>query len=193
MQPEPLAVMTIVAGLFDRLGIPYVIGGSMASALYGVGRSTLDVDFVADVRDEHVVDVAEALRPDFYLDEQMIRDAIMRRGSFNLIHLPTLFKVDVFIPGARPFDRLQLERRIGIDLAAETGQVTYFLSAEDVVLAKLDWFNLGGRVSDRQWQDILGVLAAQKDTLDIGYLRDNATALDIDYLLEKALLESGFK
>jgi hypothetical protein len=55
MQPEPIAVMAIVATLFDRLGIPYVIGGSMASALYGVGRSTLDVDFIADARDEHVV------------------------------------------------------------------------------------------------------------------------------------------
>jgi hypothetical protein len=123
----------------------------------------------------------------------MIHEAILHRGRFNLIHLPTLFKVDVFIPGARPFDRLQLERRVGIELSEAIGQKTYFLSAEDVVLAKLDWFNLGGQVSDRQWQDILGVLSAQKATLDLSYLRANALALDINDLLEKALLKSGFK
>jgi hypothetical protein len=120
----------------------------------------------------------------------MIHNAIARHGSFNLIHLATLFKVDVFIPGPRPFDRLQLERRIETTLSDEPGPATYFLSAEDVVLAKLDWFNLGGRVSDRQWRDVLGVLAAQRGTLDIAYLRDTAAALDVHELLEKAVLES---
>ena len=190
MQPEPVTVMLAIAETFETLAINYVIGGSMASAFYGVGRSTLDVDFVADVRPEHILPMISTLRPDFYLDESMMRSAIERRGSFNLIHLSTLFKVDVFIPGTRAFDKLQLTRRIRASISADPDGQAYFLSPEDVVLAKLDWYQLGGRMSDRQWQDLLGVLIAQRGELDMTYMRENAVAMGLSDLLEKAFSES---
>jgi hypothetical protein len=192
MLSEPVEVMLAVADTFEGMKITYVIGGSMASAFYGVSRSTLDVDFVADVRPEHITVLAEALRPDFYLDEGMIRAAIEQRGSFNLIHLPTMFKVDVFIPGERNFDKLQLGRRIPASLTPEPVRQAYLLTPEDVVLAKLDWYRLGGEVSDRQWGDILGVLAVQAGRLDVAYMQDQAQELGIQTLLEKALLESNY-
>jgi hypothetical protein len=192
MQSSLIEVMTAVADTFDRFEIVYVIGGSMASAYYGVGRSTLDVDFVADVRPEHILALADSLSHDFYLDEQAIQTAIERRSSFNLIHLATMFKVDVFIPGVRDFDRLQLNRRITAAIGPEGEQQVYLLTAEDVVLAKLDWYRLGGELSDRQWRDILGVLLSQKSRLDVDYLRVNADGLGVSDLLERAFRESDF-
>jgi hypothetical protein len=192
MQSGPVAVMLVVADLFERMGINYAIGGSMASAFYGVGRSTMDVDFLADVRMEHIEPLSEALRPDFYLDKGAIRDAIERHGSFNLIHLATMFKVDVFIRGTRGFDRLQLGRHVRAAVTSDPTRQVYLFSPEDVILTKLDWYQPGGRQSDRQWQDVLGVLVAQSGQLDLDYMRQNADGLGVRNLLERAFSESGY-
>lgn len=191
MSITPIDTMTTVADTLNDLGIEYVIGGSMASAYYGVSRSTLDVDFVADIKPEHVPALVKTLGRDFYLDEQMIRGAIEHKSSFNLIHLPTMFKVDVFIPGTRPFDHLQLQRRVSSAIGLDGDRRIYLSTPEDIVLAKLDWFNRGGRLSERQWHDILGVLLTQKGQLDILYLRENAANLGVEDILRKAFQESG--
>ncbi|HMT21637.1 MAG TPA: hypothetical protein PKE20_10400 [Promineifilum sp.] len=182
--------MTAVSDALNDLGIEYVIGGSMASAYYGISRSTLNGDFVADVKPEHVPALVKILGRDFYHDEQMIRGAIEHKSSFNLIHLPTMFKVDVFIPGTRPFDHLQLQRRVSSAIGPDGNLRIYLSTPEDIVLAKLDWFDRGGRLSERQWHDILGVLLSQKGRLDIPYLRENAAKLGVEDILQKAFLES---
>jgi hypothetical protein len=119
----------------------------------------------------------------------MIQQAIQRRGSFNLIHLNTMFKVDIFIPKGRPFDRQQFERRIAEKVGADRDRQIWVLSAEDVVLAKLEWFRLGGEVSERQWRDILGVMKTQQSALDIAYLKQWAQTLGVADLMERALEE----
>jgi hypothetical protein len=192
MQSSLIEVMTAVADIFDRFEIIYFIGGSMASAYYGVGRSTFDVDFVADIGPEHISPLTDALSHDFYLDEQAIRSAIERRSSFNLIHLATMFKVDVFIPRVRDFDRLQLKRRVAAAIGPEGEQQVYLSTAEDIVLAKLDWYRLGGALSDQQWRDVLGVLLSQKGWLDVAYLRVSASDLGVGDLLERAFVESDY-
>lgn len=187
MTPQPILVMLSVTNILEGLNVPYVVVGSLASALHGVGRATIDVDLLAALEDEHVGPLLAALGPDYYADEPAIRAAVERRGSFNLIHLPTLFKVDVFVATSRPFDERQLQRRLQRSVSDEAQGDVYMLSAEDIVLAKLDWYRLGGGVSDRQWQDILGVLAAQRGRLDDAYLRTGAAELDVADLLERAL------
>jgi hypothetical protein len=119
----------------------------------------------------------------------MIQEAIRRRGSFNLIHLETMFKVDIFIPKARPFDQQQLKRRKAEQIRPDSDEHIWVLTAEDVVLAKLDWFRLGGEVSERQWRDILGVLKTQQASIDVDYLRQWAQSLGITDLIERALKE----
>jgi hypothetical protein len=191
MLAEPLAVTLQVINTLNSLHVPYWIGGSLASALHGVARSTLDSDLVADLRQEQAADFAQALAPDFYVDVEMILDAIRRQSSFNIIHRGTFFKVDVFILKARPFEQTQLSRRVEQVISVEPERKAYVSTAEDTILAKLEWYRLGGEVSERQWRDVLGVMAVQGDRLDLVYLRRWATDLEVGALLERALGESG--
>ena len=119
-----------------------------------------------------------------------MRDAIMHHGSFNLIHYETAFKADIFIRKPRAFDKMQLERRQRLVIAVDPEQSVYVASPEDTILVKLEWYRLGGEVSDRQWRDILGVLKTRTGELDLDYLKKWAVELKVNDLLERALKET---
>jgi predicted HD superfamily hydrolase involved in NAD metabolism len=111
MLPEQIAVTMLVSDALETLGVQYVIGGSFASALPGVMRATMDADLVADLREEDIAPLVQLLGEGFYADAEMMREATDQHGSFNLIHLDTMFKVDVFVARPRDFDRTQLAGR----------------------------------------------------------------------------------
>jgi len=190
MLPEQIAVTMLVADALEALGVPYAIGGSFASALHGVMRATMDADLVADLRREDVAPFVQALGELFYANAEMMREAIGQHRSFNLIHLDSMFKVDVFVARPRDFDRAQLARRQLHLLSEDPERRAYVASAEDTVLAKLEWHRMGGEVSDRQWRDALGVLKVQGLRLDLAYMRHMAAGLGVKDLLERALEES---
>ena len=187
---EALQACLEVARVFERLGVPYALGGSLASSLHGVPRSTNDADLAAELREEHVGPFVRALEGDFYVDEERVRDGVRRSASFNVIELATMFKVDVFVLGAGPLDRAEIGRRQRITLP-ETGEEVDVASAEDTVLQKLHWYRLGRGISDRQWQDVLGVLQVQAGRLEMEYLERGADLLGVRDLLAAALREAG--
>ena len=187
MQNEPIEVTLKVTDVFEKLGVPYLIAGSLASTLYGMVRTTQDSDVVAEMRLEHLQVFVSALQDEFYIDEEMIADAIQRNSSFNIIHRETMFKVDVFLPSPRPFLQAQLERAERQTFSFEAEISAKFASPEDTVLSKLEWYRMGGEVSDRQWRDILGVLKTRAGELDLEYLRKWAAELHVSDLLERAL------
>jgi hypothetical protein len=190
MANEPVQATMLVIHALDQLNVPYVIGGSLASAVHGVMRATMDTDIVADLHLEQAQPLANALSGTFYADVEMMRDAIEHHSSFNLIHLETMFKVDVFIPKEREFDRLQIRRGISQVIATDPEEEALVATAEDTILAKLEWYRMGGEVSERQWRDILGILKIQAETLDLSYLRKWANNLGVADLLERALQQS---
>lgn len=161
--PEPLLVVACVARAFDALQVRYVIGGSIASSMYGIPRSTQDADVVAELRLEHVDALPGLLGNAFYADVDMIRDAVRRLSSFDVIHLATMFKVDIFVAKLDAWSREELQRgrveRVG---EGSDAVAIRFASPEDTILHKLVWYRLGGEVSERQWRDLLGVLTVSK-------------------------------
>lgn len=191
MTAEPVAVLLLVVEALEALGIPYFLAGSMASAVHGVYRATADADIVADMRADDVGPLVELLGPNFYIDADAIREAIAARRSFNAIHFETMFKVDIYILKGRPFDHAQLARRAAEVVDSAHERTAYVASAEDTVLAKLEWYRLGGGVSDRQWSDIVGVLRVQGQALDRAYLRAWATELGLMDMLQRALAEAN--
>jgi len=192
LSDDLLAAMTPVIEQFERLGVRYYVGGSAVSSNYGVARSTLDVDLVADLSQEHVTVLVEGLKADYYVDARMISDAIARKSCFNVIHMPTSFKVDIFAVKNRQYDRVALQRIRKDSLDKEHPSREFFqASPEDIVLSKLEWYRLGDEVSEPQWADVLGVLQVQQDALDRPYLEEWAAELGVADLLERAWKEAG--
>jgi hypothetical protein len=189
--PSPLDVLLFVSQTFERLGIDYVVVGSFASSARGQARATADVDLIADLSAELVPALASALAPDFYLEESAMRRAIAGHRSFNLIHLDSMFKVDVFIPPPTGFRRAQLLHRQREIVAPDPERSVYLATAEDTILAKLQWYEQGGRASERQWSDVLGVIKVQAGRLDLAYLRAIAKDLGLGELLDLAFEQSG--
>lgn len=189
MLPEPIQAAALVTMTLDQLNIPYFLGGSFASIVHGHVRTTQDADIIADIRQINVSKLIESLKDDFYLDEIAIKKAVQKRGSFNIIHRQSIFKIDIFIPKNRPFEKSQFARATRHSLD-ETSKINAVIaSAEDILLAKLEWFRLGGEVSEQQWRDALGILKVQGEMLDHKYLRHWASKLGISDLMEKLLQE----
>ena len=183
--PEQQAVIRHVVSVFQKLGITYAVGGGLASSIHGANRSTEDADIAAEPFPGREAEFAANFGADYYVDVPMIQQANHDRSSFNMIHFGTGFKIDVFIRKNRPFDLSMLSRRIATIPDQLTGQRIDIVSPEDSVLQKLEWFRLGGEVSDKQWSDILGVLRVQAGRLDEAYLNHWAKELGVLDLLEE--------
>lgn len=191
MSSDPLDALLETVHILEDLGLLYAVGGSVASSVFGEPRATADADILVDLTPSQLPALVAKLEPLFYVSEEAARDAVRRRSSFNAIHLDSTYKIDVFVAGADPLDRAQLARRIRINLSRDPGSGAYVTAPENLVLRKLDWYRRAAGVSDRQWRDVLGVLKVQAMTIDVSYLRTEASQVGLSELLERALLESG--
>jgi hypothetical protein len=189
--PDILEVTSKVVEALEKLKIGYYIGGSLASSAFGVARSTLDIDVVAEMNPDQAAALESLLKKEFYVDADAITRAIEQKSSFNLIHLETMFKIDVFILRQQPFSQQAFSRRTEKPVSEDPTQKLYFPTPEDIILIKLDWFRCGREVSSQQWKDVLGVLKVQGARLDLNYLKLWAKELRVIDLLRKALEEAG--
>lgn len=179
------AVKEVVTA-FRAEGIATALGGSMASSIHGTPRYTEDAALTAEPFPGKEAAFVGHFDPDvWYADVGMVKDAVRRRASFNLIHLLSGFKVDVFVRKDRPFETAMWDRRQPGPDADATGRPINVVSAEDVVLLKLEWYRKGGGGSGRQWDDILGVLRVKAGLLDDAYLDKWAADLGVSDLLAR--------
>lgn len=183
-------ILEPVVKTFEELGVLYYVGGSVASSAYGIARATLDVDLVSNLQSHQVNLLVEKLKPAYFIDSEMILDAIKTRSSFNIIHLDSMMKIDVFILIDKPYPQKAFERKRIDTLDDEADSIKMYLcSPEDIILNKLEWYKAGNQVSERQWLDVLGVIKVQGDSLELEYIKRWAKELDVLDLLEKALVE----
>jgi len=189
--PDPLAVALLVTTACERLGVRYVLGGSLASSAMGEPRATFDVDVVADLQASSVAGWIGELGQDFQVDLAWATAEVLRHGAFQAMHLPSLLRIDVFVP---PWEGVHLwkwqrRRRLVLDPSTKAGlDVT---AAEGIVIQKLLWFRSGGEVSDRQWRDVLGVLKAQGASLNLAELDFWAAQCSVADLLARAKQNAG--
>lgn len=186
---EELETIASFVRLLGQLSIRHVMVGSYASSAHGEWRSTQDVDFVADIPMESVDALYDALKDAYYIDPKSIRRAIEAGRSFNVIHLGTMLKFDVFVPRKRAFVAREIDRGQPSSLGGVLDPPVLVASPEDTVVAKLRWFRRGGEVSEQQWRDVLGVLRVQRGRLDSAYLAKTADEERVLDLLEKALAQ----
>jgi hypothetical protein len=187
MDPLSATLREVIAAL-DSAGIRYAIGGSLASSARSIWRSTADVDLIAAILPAQVDAFIRALGSDWYADVDEARRAISAGRSFNLIHMRSVQKVDVF-PAREAFHRTQLDRATILPLT-EDQVLCRITTAEDILLAKLRWYSDGGGVSDRQWSDIT-TLIATNTTMDWEYVNQWASQLRVAELLHKARADAS--
>jgi hypothetical protein len=181
---DPLQATVAAADALEAIGIRYAVGGSLASSVHGMPRSTRDVDLLAEVRPGDADRLAAVLEGAFHVDPESVREAVRDGSSFNVFHKETLFKVDVFVLHD-DLGRAELDRRDLHELVE--GRGVFVSTPEDTVLRKLEWYRKGGELSDQQWKDVLGVLEVQAGKMDLAYLSSWAARLGIGDLLERAL------
>ncbi len=172
-------LLAVVVERLDHASVPYMVTGSLASSYYGEPRSTRDVDIVIDPEpaalDRLVAGLVSAV---FYVDLDAARQALANRSQFNAIG-PGADKVDFVIRRDRPFSLEEFGRRQRADLL---GTAAFVATAEDLVIAKLEWASASG--SDRQLDDVAGILAIAP-SLDIAYIERWVRALDLEDVWER--------
>jgi hypothetical protein len=185
---QAAALETLIRAL-EGIGARYLIGGSVASSSQGLPRATLDTDLLVELGALQTEALAKALGGDWYLDAEFARQSVVRGRAFNVIHMPSGHKFDIF-PAHSPFNLLELDRATIRTLILPGGELTCIVATpEDMILAKLQWYRAGGEISDRQWSDITGMLVINRD-LDFNYLNQWGHELRVDDLLEKAVKQT---
>lgn len=184
---NPLGPLSVA---LNALRLPFVVVGSTASSARGIPRYTKDIDLIVRIGAFQAERLACALGKEWYAEPDQIRQAIRDGRAFNVIHIPSSWKIDLF-PAQTDFHDSEMQRATLEPVTINGESVVCAVStAEDVVLAKLRWYKDGGQVSDRQWSDISGVIGTNPG-LNLDYLRAWAPRLQVTDLLQKALTESA--
>jgi hypothetical protein len=189
MVQSPLEVLLEVVAILDREGIPYMVGGSFASSIHGMPRMTQDADLVVDLNSSQLASFVSSVESDYYIDREAAFEALANRSSFNIIHLESMFKVDLFVLRNRAFDQDSFSRRRFLTIGDKGAAKVAICAPEEMVVTKLEWYESGNRVSDRQYRDVLGMIMVQTRAgqFDRAHAEQLARELGLVELLAQAL------
>ena len=187
MISDTIRVALLVAEALERCRLRYLVGGSLASAVSGEPRSTIDVDMVIELTESDVAPLSAALGDRFHVDADALLRAVRERSSTNIFHVETSTKVDLFVVVPSALHDRPMDRRQRVQVATDPAAWLYFYTPEDILLQKLRWYRMGNESSDRQWRDVVGIILVQSDRLDVAYLEHTAETLGLSDLLQRAL------
>lgn len=184
---ESLSVLGQVTTSLTDANVSYMLTGSFASSIHGVFRATadIDIDIVAALTHESIAKFVQPLLPHFVIDEVSLEQAVCDQRSFHIIHRTSAVKVDIFVRRDDPISVVQLQRAVSVAVPGLT-ELVRTASAEDIILSKLQWYQLGNDVSERQWNDIQGVIAVHRMDLATDYLEQMAQKMGVLDLLSRA-------
>lgn len=189
---DTIKITLQATGVLEQLGIPYLIGGSMASIIHGEPRLTTDLDLVVDLRKEQVPALVTALEADFHVDDRSLLRAIRESSSTNFIYLETMFKLDIYIAKRDEWTLEQMRlREKKCLIEGDNSTARQVSNPATTILQKLWWYRRGGEVSEKQWRDVQGVLKVQSTSLDFDYLHQWAATLKVADLLNRAFDDAG--
>lgn len=172
-----------IARILSRLKIKYFVTGGYAVAVWGRLRATFDIDVVIAMHQPHIPALAQAMRTlgkSVYVDEDMMRSALILKGEFNIIHPESGIKIDFFIAGQDPRSKLEFGRAKQCTIQ---GQKIYFISPEDLILSKLRWYKDSG--GEHHLEDARSVIKKSDKILDYNYLETRAEEQAVKSLWEK--------
>lgn len=190
---DPIWLAAKIGNILDTLSIPYYVGGSIASSAHGEPRSTQDADIAISIRKKQTQSLMQAMQSEFYISDIAVEDALRgKSSSFNVIHLETAIKADIYlIKPDREYEQSQLDRRQQFYPDDRPELTFYICSPKDIILQKLIWYRMSRFQSDKQWRDILGVMKLQADSLDRTYLQHWSSQLNVASEIDRAFFESG--
>jgi hypothetical protein len=174
---DELHVLHTVVSRLEAGGFPYMLSGSAALAVYSTPRMTRDLDIVVQLESDDVEPFVRLFAGDFYCDGDAVRRSVVSRSMVNLIELERVVKVDIIVRKDTPYRRTEFERR---RLTAIDGQQVWVVSAEDLLLSKLEWAKDGQ--SSVQLRDVRELVASSPN-LDWPYIERWARELSVASLL----------
>lgn len=164
---------------FERLGIKYMLTGSMAMIEYAMMRMTNDIDIVVKLLPADADRIIKEFEPDYYVPRGRVREAISRKSMFNLLHQQTLVKVDCVTRKENEFQKEAFSHRRKINFS---GFDVWIIGREDLILSKLNWAK--NTKSEMQMRDVAGIL---RNGYDKNYVEHWAKKLGVEDLLNECL------
>lgn len=168
---EELEVLKIVSERLETARLPFMLTGSFAMAYYGKPRMTRDLDIVVSLREDDVAGLVATLAPDFYIDADSVRAAVVSQRLFNLMHFATSIKVDLIVRKGSEYRQVEFARRQPVQMHDVK---TWIVSREDLILSKLVWAQGSG--SELQRRDVRTLL---DESMDRAYLEHWAARLGV--------------
>ena len=184
-EKDPRHLLVEVASVLQKLRIPYIVTGGIAVLIWGRPRFTADIDVVVELKLDNINSLAAALSAlgkASYIDKNMMKDALRRGGEFNFVHGETGIKVDFWVLKKQPFELSRIKRRVAKTVL---GQKVHFISAEDLILTKLQWHQQNQ--SSQHLEDAESVLKISSRKLNVAYLKRWARKLGILEILNKLM------
>ena len=176
---EELDVLKSVSERLESAHIPYMITGSVAGNFYAMPRMTRDIDIVIEIMKKDTDRILALFNDDFYIDAEMIVQAIHDHSMFNIIHNQSVIKIDFIIRKDLPYRKLEFARRRPMEVG---GTQLWVVSPEDLVLSKLHWAK--DSQSEMQLRDVQNILSVVKN-LDTEYLNEWIQSLNLEEIYSK--------
>ena len=180
---EEFEILKLVAKQLGENDIPYMLTGSVALNFYATPRMTRDIDFVLEISEGDTSNIVALFNADFYIEKQMIIEAIKNQGIFNIIHNEYIIKIDFIIRKKSPYRKVEFTRRKLVNI----GDLSiWIVSPEDLIISKLWWAK--DSHSDLQFSDVKDILNQNKN-IDNNYLQKWLYELNLSELYKEITIE----